>query len=161
LKGIEMAETGTAATGNTTAEDQTLAPVGKSIYAECKKCGTERYLTVLAHKTATSAKVKCEVCGAQKTYTVPKSQTRKKTGVSTRGAKAASNLRDAHAKEYEKLMQENEKSPAETYNMKMKFEANQKLNHPKFGAGVIRVAQSDKIEVVFPDVVRSLVHNRQ
>lgn len=137
-----------------------LPPVGKSAYTECKKCGTDRYHTVLAHKTATSAKVKCEVCGAQKTFSLPKAQ---KTGKVTRTRRAVSesSLRDAHSKEYEKLMQEHDSNPTQAYNMKLKFEAFHKLNHPKFGLGLIRTVQPEKIEVVFPDEIRSLVHNRQ
>jgi predicted Zn finger-like uncharacterized protein len=138
----------------------TLAPVGKTMYIECKKCGTDRYFVVLAHKTATSAKVKCEVCGAQRSYTLPKAQARK-TGTSTRASKSAAAARDNHTKEYEKLMQENDANPAQTYNMKMKFEVNQKVSHPKFGVGLVRAAQPEKIEVVFQDEVRNLVHNRQ
>lgn len=143
----------------TATSTEALAPVGKTVYTECKKCATERYHVVLAHKTATSAKVKCEVCGAQKTYSLPKAQARKKTGTSTR--KTPTSMKEAHSKEYEKLLQENEKSPAETYNMRLKFELNQKVNHPKFGLGLVKTVHTDKIEVVFPDEVRNLVHNRQ
>ncbi len=139
-----------------------LAPVGKTMYVECKKCGTERYHLVLTHKTATSAKIKCEVCGAQKAYSLPKTSKtpRKNTGAATRAAKSASNARDAHAKEYEKLIQDAGAESA-AYNMKNKFEGGSKVNHPKFGMGVVRTAQPEKIEVVFQDEVRSLVHNRQ
>ncbi len=145
-----------------TAEILTLAPVGKTMYVECKKCGTERYHLVLTHKTATSAKVKCEVCGAQKSYTLPKSlkSPRKNTGAATRAAKSASNAREAHNKEYEKMIKDaDDEAPA--YNMKNKFEVASKVNHPKFGLGVVRTSQPEKIEVVFQDEVRSLVHNRQ
>jgi hypothetical protein len=145
-----------------TTDTQTLAPVGKTVYTECKKCATERYHVVLAHKTATSAKVKCEVCGAQKSFSLPKAQSRSKTGTG-RGRKAVSEatMRDNHSKEYEKLMQEHDSNPTQTYNMRMKFEVFHKVNHPKFGLGLVRAVQPDKIEVVFPDEVRNLVHNRQ
>ena len=145
-----------------TAEITVLAPVGKTMYVECKKCGTERYHLVLTHKTATTAKVKCEVCSAQKTYSLPKKAgtVRKNTGAATRAAKSASNAREAHNKEYEKLI-DGAGAEAPAYNMKNKFEGGSKLKHPKFGVGVVRLAQPEKIEVVFEDEVRSLVHNRQ
>jgi hypothetical protein len=37
---------------------------------------------------------------------------------------------------------------------------NQKLEHPKFGIGFVKAVLPEKIEVVFSDEIRSLVHNR-
>ena len=49
-----------------------LPAVARNIHLDCKKCGVERYHVVVAHTTATSAKVKCEVCGARRTYKLAK-----------------------------------------------------------------------------------------
>lgn len=135
-----------------------LPAVAKTIYLECKKCAAERYHVVLAHSTATSAKVQCEVCGAKKTYKLPsaKKATVKKPGAKPRATRVSK--ADEHRNEYEKLMSSN--TEAVKYNMKTKFAPNAKLEHPKFGMGVIRAVQPDKIEVVFQDEVRNLVHNR-
>jgi hypothetical protein len=140
----------------------TLPPVAKSFFAFCKKCDADRYHVVLAHTSATSAKIKCEICGSQKTYSLPKAQT--KTGKPLTGAAAKkreqtmNSRKSSHKNEYEMLMA-NGGSTA-TYNMKGKFEKNTKLQHPKFGLGFIKDAASDKIEVVFEDEVRTLIHNR-
>jgi len=141
----------------------TLPPVAKSFFAFCKKCDADRYHVVLAHTSATSAKIKCEICGSQKTYSLPKAQTR--TGKPLTGAAAKkreqtmNSRRSSHRNEYEMLMS-NETAPTATYNMKSKFDKNTKLQHPKFGMGFIKDAMSDKIEVVFEDEVRTLIHNR-
>ncbi|KYG62496.1 hypothetical protein AZI86_16825 [Bdellovibrio bacteriovorus] len=141
----------------------TLPPVAKSFFAFCKKCDADRYHVVLAHTTATSAKIKCEICGSQKTYSLPKAQT--KTGKPLTGAAAKkreqtmNSRKSSHKNEYEMLMS-NEGAATNTYNMKGKFEKNTKLQHPKFGLGFIKDAMSDKIEVVFEDEVRTLIHNR-
>ncbi len=140
--------------------------VGKSFYTECKKCGTDRYFTVLALPTPTSAKIKCEVCGGQRTWKVPSS---KKASSSTapRGAaaKARANAEaaraSAHSAEYENLSQSLTSAAENPYNMKTSFSKDTKLKHPKFGLGFIRTVQPDKIEVVFQDEVRTLVHNRR
>lgn len=149
-----------------------LPPVAKSFYTLCKKCEAERYHVVLAHTSEKSAKIKCEVCGSQKSYTLPKakkastssaSSTAKTPGVKApgrRGKNSEESRRASHLAEYESLLQANDSSPTQTYSMKTKFENNHKLNHPKFGLGIIRVAQPEKIEVVFQDEVRSLIHNR-
>ena len=137
--------------------------VGKSFYTECKKCETDRYFTVLALPTPTSAKIKCEVCGSQKTW---KAQTTKKT-VSTAPRGAAAKARATaeakrasdHAAEYETLTQNFGSATETSYNMKTVFVKEAKLKHPKFGLGFVRSVQPDKIEVVFQDEVRTLVHN--
>ena len=141
----------------------TLPPVAKSFFAFCKKCDADRYHVVLAHTSATSAKIKCEICGSQKTYSLPKAQTR--TGKPLTGAAAKkreqtlSSRKSSHRNEYEMLMA-NEGAPTAAYNMRSKFDKNTKLQHPKFGLGFIKDAASDKIEVVFEDEVRTLIHNR-
>lgn len=142
----------------------TLPPVAKSFFAFCKKCDADRYHVVLAHTTATSAKIKCEICGSQKTYSLPKAQT--KTGKPLTGAAAKkreqtmNSRKSSHRNEYDMLMA-NDAAATATYNMKGKFEKNTKLQHPKFGLGFIKDALTDKIEVVFEDEVRTLIHNRQ
>lgn len=140
----------------------TLPPVAKSFFAFCKKCDADRYHVVLAHTTSTSAKIKCEICGSLKTFSLPKAQTR--TGKPLTGAAAKkreqtmSSRKSSHRNEYEMLMAKD--NAVATYNMKGKFEKNTKLQHPKFGMGFIKEAASDKIEVVFEDEVRTLIHNR-
>lgn len=143
------------------AEENVLPPVAKSVFIACKKCGEDRYHTVVAHTSATSAKVKCEVCGAQKTHKfVTTAKKAKAPGEkTTRVSRARANKADEHKAEYEKMLSAVD-GPAVKYDMKTLFETNQKLNHPKFGVGVIRMSLPDKIEVVFQDEVRNLVHNR-
>ncbi len=142
--------------------------VGKSFYTECKKCETDRYFTVLALPTPTSAKIKCEVCGAQRTWKVPTSKKASAgSSVAPRGAaakaraKAEATRASNHASEYENLTQSMTKAEEASYNMKTNFTKDMKLKHPKFGLGFIRTVQPDKIEVVFQDEVRTLVHNRR
>lgn len=141
----------------------TLPAVAKSIFVFCKKCDADRYHVVLAHTSATSAKIKCEICGSQKAYSLPKAQTR--TGKPLTGAAAKkreqtmNSRKSSHRNEYDMLMS-NEKAETASYNMKSKFEKNTKLQHPKFGMGFIKEALNDKIEVVFEDEVRTLIHNR-
>ena len=141
----------------------TLPPVAKSFYSFCKKCDADRYHVVLAHTSSSSAKIKCEICGSQKTYTLPKAQTR--TGKPLTGAAAKkreqtmSSRKSSHRNEYEMLMA-TEGAATAAYSMKGKFEKNTKLDHPKFGMGFIKDALIDKIEVVFEDEVRTLIHNR-
>lgn len=151
-----------------------LPAVAKNVHTFCKKCNADRYHVVIAHKTAKSAKVKCEVCGGHKTYTLPKVPKPpavkgpvsavglipdKKPRVSRKPLSEEAR-RSHHLAEYEGLIQKAESNDAIAYSTKGTFKLNQKLQHPKFGLGLIRVVFQDKIEVFFPDEVRNLVHNR-
>ncbi|AHI05418.1 hypothetical protein BDW_04550 [Bdellovibrio bacteriovorus W] len=140
-----------------------LPAVAKSIFVFCKKCDADRYHVVLAHTSSTSAKIKCEICGSQKAYSLPKAQSRTTKPLTGAAAKkreqTMNSRRSSHKNEYEMLMSD-EGAPVESYNMRSKFAKNVKLNHPKFGMGYVKEALDDKIEVVFEDEVRSLIHNR-
>lgn len=136
-----------------------LPAVAKTIHLPCKKCEVERFFIVVAHTTATSAKVKCEVCGAQKTYKLPVEKKKKAPPKKTKMTVGGNLTKAGHAEEFEKLVS-NSNADAASYNMKAKFAMSQKLSHPKFGLGIVRVALPEKIEVLFQDEIRMLVHNR-
>ncbi|MBX7232542.1 MAG: hypothetical protein K1X29_10700 [Bdellovibrionales bacterium] len=133
-----------------------LPPVAQRTYVECKKCGCDRFHVVVAHTTATSAKVECEVCHAKKTLKVDSGKPKKaktKVGVKRVQTKAISNRWD----EVRSVLNETQKQP---YNMKANFPLHTTIEHPKFGVGVVTAAALQSIEVVFEDGTRSLVHNR-
>jgi len=137
-----------------------LPAVASRVFTPCKKCAAERYHIVLAHTNATSAKVECEVCHSKKTFKLASTKVKKVTGAAaTKKAKASENRKNAHSKEFGELVAASEGSE-QNYTMKAKFSKNDKIKHPKFGLGVIKLSLPDKIEVVFEDEVRLLVHNR-
>jgi hypothetical protein len=142
-----------------------LPPVAKSFFAFCKKCDAERYHVVIAHTTSRSAKIKCEVCGSQKSFSLPKAAgtVSAKTGkvTRTRSTNTENARRNSHNAEYEHLMTAYDAAKEISYSIKGKFAMNQKISHPKFGVGIVRGVQPEKVEVVFADEVRNLVHNRE
>jgi len=146
-----------------------LPAVAKSFFTYCKKCDADRYHKVLAHTSDKAAKVQCEVCGGRSSYKIPKAEpvgSASKAGVvntskSGRGRTSEAARMKSHIAEYDRLMESNEQAQGLAYNMKFKFDMNQKLSHPKFGVGFIRMVQTDKIEVLFQDEIRTLIHNRQ
>ncbi len=135
-----------------------LPTVAKSFYTLCKKCDTDRYHMVQAHTSATQAKMKCEVCGKVMTWSLPKTSAQKSAAKKEGVARKA---RSSHRDQWELLLQTHAASPEVDYNLKAKFETNTVLKHPKFGKGFVKESQSDKIEVVFEDEVKFLMHNRQ
>lgn len=130
-----------------------LPAVASRTYTECKKCGVERFHIVLAHPTATSAKIECEVCHAKRTMKLESKKAKKKTtGKKVRVASAGTRW-----EEVSKLL--NEKSK-QAYSMKSAFVLHATIDHPKFGLGVVTAIAGQSMEVVFADATRSLVHNR-
>lgn len=136
-----------------------LPAVAKSIFVDCKKCEAERWHKVLAHTSATAAKLQCEVCGSKKSFSLSKPNAKAKVTRKS-GEAILSRSRSAHNDEYQSLLSEHANASISPYNMRMKFESKGKLEHPKFGVGVIRAVIGDRIEVVFSDEVRTLIHNR-
>lgn len=139
----------------------TLPAVAKSFYTMCKKCEGDRYHRVLAHTSSTSAKIECEVCHSKKTYSLPKAgSATRKISEKTVAARAASSAR-SHTGQYELYNTNKMADDATPYSIKGNFKETQKLNHPKFGVGFVVKTYSDKVDVIFSDEVRTLMHNRK
>lgn len=144
-----------------------LPDVAKSIFIFCKKCDVDRFQKVLAHKTPVSASVQCEVCKAKSTFRLPAAKAATKAAAIKRLSGAAAKRKEAsaaakksaHLTEFQTMAQAAE-DKAQGYQMKNKFSTNQPIQHPKFGMGYVKTALADKIEVVFEDEIRMLVHNR-
>ena len=129
-----------------------LPRVASNFYYPCKKCEKESFHVVLAHPTNVSAKLECEICGSKKTYKLPSAKSRsrsKKTSVRSSAASAWAMYNDKIGTE--------EIVP---YKMSSKFEIQTAIDHVKFGVGYIKSSNDKKIEVVFEDAIRLLVHNR-
>ena len=135
-----------------------LPGVAKNVLYACKKCEAERYHRVLAHTSETSAKIECEICGSKKTFKLntKKPSTRKKASATTK-KRASKTIAPTL---WIELNEKFGSSGALDYNFKTAFEANTILNHAKFGIGYITKVEGQRIEVVFQDQVRQLVHAR-
>lgn len=145
-----------------------LPPVAKSFFTACKKCGADRYHTVLTHTSSISAKIQCEVCKSNKTYTLPKagSMAKKatkstKTTTTVTGVKKAVRARkSSHADDFQALNTNRGTEKGTPFSIKTKFELNQKIDHSTFGAGYVKSVQPDRIDVLFESEVKTLMHNK-
>lgn len=134
-----------------------LPPVARKLYVACKKCGVDRYHTVIAHLTSASAKVECEVCKGKRTYKIeePKmAKAKKAAGVKKVSVKSL-------ATQYEELKNKSSGASPKPYNMRESFVVDTPISHPKFGVGYVVQVSAIAIEVLFEDGTKSLVHNRQ
>lgn len=138
----------------------TLPAVAKSFYTFCKKCDAERYHTVLTHKSATSAKVQCEVCKGIKTYSLPKAGSVAKKATATGAKKTTKSRKPTHADDFQALTTNRSAEKAIPFSIKTKFELNQKIDHSTFGMGYVKSVQPDRIEVLFESEIKTLMHNK-
>lgn len=135
-----------------------LPPVAKSVLYACKKCEAERYHRVLAHTTSSSAKIECEICGSKKTFKLAskKAATKKKATATTK-KRASKTIAPSL---WVELNEKFGSGGAVSYSFKTTYEPNTILDHAKFGIGYIVRVEGQRMEVVFQDQVRQMVHGR-
>ncbi len=150
-----------------------LPAVASNYFVECKKCGQERYHKVLTHVGEDTAKLECEVCHTKKTLKMsegvpvekkaakkPSTKAPKKPTLS-RAEKAAVAAASAANARFIELQEKIGEQKAQPYRMASNFNVDMKIEHPKFGVGFVVMSLTDKIEVVFQDTSRQLVHGRK
>ena len=147
---------------NTTPENNPneLPAVARNISLPCKKCGIDRFHVVLAHASATSAKVKCEVCGAKSTYKLKVAKAAKTSTTKSGAKRVAKTKAPDHAAIWNELSSQIGTDHVVPYNMKSKYGLASAINHPKFGIGFVTNITPERIDVAFADGGRALVHNR-
>lgn len=137
--------------------ETTLPPVARKVFYPCKKCECERYQVVVTHVSKTSAKLECEVCHTKNTMKLvdPNKPVKEpKAGAKPKKSTARSSSMSRWT-EYQ-----NKNITAKPYSMKEKFQAEQALEHPRFGVGFVTQVQGQSMIVLFQDGERTLVHSR-
>lgn len=143
-----------------------LPPVAKSFNTYCKKCDADRYHRVLTHTSSTSAKIECEICHSKKTYTLAKegSMAKKAKKATTAGgvtkAKVSRPRKNSHADEYGSLMLNRGAEKGIPFSIKTTFKVDQKIDHSKFGPGFVKSVLPDRVDVMFEDEVKTLMHSK-
>ena len=129
-----------------------LPKVATNFYYACKKCEKDTFHVVLAHSAEDSAKLECEICGSKKTYKLP--------SLSTRGRSKKASLRSSAEAAWNMYNEKLGMDGKSAYIMTNSYQPDTCIDHVKFGIGFIKSVTSGKIEVVFEDAIRLLVHNR-
>lgn len=113
--------------------EQQIYKVGERVDKFCKVCKEERgHVVASVTKSGRISRVSCPACG-------------------TRGTFKASEGATAHAAS----------SPGAPYDPARTYRAGQSMTHPVFGHGeVTAVIESQKIDVLFADRMRRLIHAR-
>jgi len=120
--------------------------VGGDVDAYCGKCKEVREHVIAAiNPDGSIGRVECRTCRSNHIYRERPSRTAT-TRSSTRGAK----------KESVPVIEE--VGPLRAYSMQERFVAGDRVDHPKFGVGVVVEVRAGKIDVKFGREVKTLIH---
>ena len=135
-----------------------LPPVAKSFSTVCTKCKEERYHRVISHVDEKSAKIECEICHKKSTFKLkpPKKASKSSAGSKSRTRKAPA----AQGPSWDDLNAKLGGEKRQSYSLSARFSANTAIDHPKFGLGFVITSNVDRIEALFQDGLRVLVHGR-
>ena len=136
--------------------------VGKDVVSWCTKCKMMLDHTIEAVDGDKIKRVHCNTCQAQHVHRAQKPGTKKAKSRSTKTAgRPQGPTNKSKASDYERYLEGRDPSSARRYSMRAVFAAGELIEHPKFGLGVtVSLKDTTKIEVLFPDGPRTLVHAR-
>ena len=137
------------------------ARVGSDIDCWCGKCKRILAHTIEAMVGNKPARVNCNTCKSQHSYKPhppdASSQGRQKReagdGQRSQPAKPSANR-------HQSLLKAKSAAVVKSYSLQDKYETGDVLEHPKFGRGVTTAVKDGKIEVLFEDGSKTLVHGR-
>lgn len=147
--------------------------VGKDVEAVCRKCG-EVWHVITAMEGSKITKVQCKQCMAYHRYRPPEGESRvdvspaaRRTKVATRKTtttrkKKSTKKKSSKKSAFDEPMVEPDLSrPIKPYNMRERYLPGDRVQHPKFGEGVVEMLPGDgKMNVFFEDGRRTLAHDR-
>ena len=129
--------------------------VGGDVDSWCAKCKQMILHTIVAIVDDKPKKVQCNSCKANHVYRAQQPGT-KKAKKTAAGAKTA-----LKASDYERLMEGRDRTSSRRYSTKSQFQKSELITHPKFGLGIATALKdTTKVEILFPDGPRVLVHAR-
>lgn len=140
------------------------ARTGGDVDAWCGKCNLMLAHTIEAMVGGTIKRVHCNTCRSQHVYRGNAPGEGPATPRAARVPKersAAARKAGVRASDYDNYMKGRESVDARRYSPKSRFNAGEVIEHPKFGTGVATaIKDGDKVEILFPDGPRVLIHGR-
>jgi len=138
-----------------------MLKVGGNVDSWCGKCGMMLAHTIEAMVEGKPARCHCNTCQSQHNYKpfapgeAPR-QVRERESSGRTGPSAG----QAKASHYKDLMKGRELAMAKKYSPKDKYAPGDLVQHPNFGLGVATALKDNKIEVLFEEGAKVLVHGR-
>jgi hypothetical protein len=134
--------------------------VGKNVDSWCTKCKLVLAHTIEAVVSGRITKVHCNTCGGQHAYRA-RPPGAGGGGSGTRSARTSRTRSAPAVVLYSDLIRGRDAGAARPYSSSERFAARELIRHPSFGLGVITSLKDvNKIEVLFADGAKTLIHRR-
>lgn len=144
--------------------------VGKDVEAACRKCGEVWHVIVSMDEKGVITKVQCKECMGYHRYKAPEGEERvdakakpaKVRRVATAKPGASSGRATAKTRKIadEPKVEPDLSRPVKGYSMREEYVPGDRIEHPKFGQGVVETSDAGKMSVFFEDGRRTLAHAR-
>jgi len=139
--------------------------VGGEVDAFCTRCKMTLAHTILAMVKQTIARVQCNTCGGQHAYRAAPGTAKPRSSSSSSGSSSATRAasREPAVKTvmgFEEQLKGKDLTKARKYSPKDTYVADEVMDHPTFGFGLVKSVRADKVDVAFKASERTLVHGR-
>ena len=135
--------------------------IGGNVDAWCSRCKLELAHTIEIITDGKIKRVHCNTCRTQHAYrTGPPGAAAAARRGGSRRASDRNGARALRPNEYELLMRGRSAASAQPYSMSVRTKVGDLLSHPVFGLGAVTGTRDNKIDVLFPDGPRVLVHRQ-
>lgn len=140
---------------------------GGEVDSWCTKCRMDLLHRVVAMVGGKPKRVECQTCHSQHNYRAPKNAPaaasgKKSATTKARSAKSASTPKPSRIQhDWEVHLAGKEQGAFRAYSINSRFERDELIRHKTFGDGcVLEVLQDQKINVIFREGIKVLVHGR-
>jgi hypothetical protein len=137
----------------------TAQKVGGDIDAWCTRCKMTLGHTILAMVAGRPARVRCNTCQGEHNYRSEAGSEPRKGSWEPREVRERREAKPT-VTSWEALLAGKDLSRARKYSAKEKFAADDVIQHPVFGIGLVQEVRGDKIQVAFKADVKTLVHGK-
>lgn len=134
------------------------ADVGTYIITRCSKCNNDmNHVVVAKGSDGIVARVKCIVCNSEHNYHPEKNKVLRTTVTKTRPTKPIV----SGYKLFEEAKSGAKNMVPIDYAISNVYKKGDLIQHINWGEGVVYNVFDNKVEVIFRDMIRALVHNRK
>lgn len=136
--------------------------VGADIKSKCGKCKLNTWHVILAKMGDAIAQVQCKSCGAQHKYRSPDGAGTKKASVRRKTSSGGSKKAAAEVLPPGPIVEADLSKPIRPYSARDLFAIGERVDHVKFGIGVVETLDAPgKMTVCFADKRRVLATAKQ
>jgi hypothetical protein len=135
--------------------------VSKDVDSWCTKCKLVLAHTIEAVVDGRITRVHCNTCGGQHAYRTSAPGTTGGSGTRSRAKRTTHTRTPPAAGLYADLVRGRDANTARAFSATERFAAGELIRHSSFGLGVVTALKDvNKIEVLFADGAKTLIHQR-